>query len=67
MILGAVGYSVLVAISAIQAFGGRAPLDLTLGVALVLGMGAVFLVGAYATALIGLRANSVRAEGKRSA
>ena len=28
VILGAVGYSVLVAISAIQAFGGRAPLDL---------------------------------------
>ena len=67
VILGAVGYSVLVAISALQAFGGRAPLDPTLGVALVLGMGAVFLVGAYATALIGLRANSVRAEGKRSA
>jgi hypothetical protein len=57
VLAGAVGYVALVGISALQAFNGRAPLDLPLGAVLVLGTGAVFLVGAYAVALTGLQAS----------
>jgi hypothetical protein len=55
VITGALGYGGLVAVSALQAYSGRAPLDLTLGVAAVLGVGGFFFVGAYAAAWRGLQ------------
>ena len=55
--VGAAGYAGLVVVSASQTFSGRAPFDLDLPTALVLGICAVFLVGAYAAAVIGLRTN----------
>lgn len=54
VLLGALGYILLVVFGAVQAFAGRAPLDLTLGSMLGLVAGAVLCAGAYGTALLGL-------------
>jgi len=56
VILGAAEYSGLVAVGALQAYSGRAPLDLTPGATLMLGMGIILLAGAYAAAFTGLPA-----------
>ncbi len=53
MIAGTLGYGGLVAVSALQAHSGRAPLDLGPGSAVALGISAVLSVGAYAAALSG--------------
>ena len=53
MIAGTLGYSGLVAVSALQAYSGRAPLDLGPAGAVTLGISAVLVVGAYAAALSG--------------
>ncbi len=54
MIVGAAGYTALVAASAFQAFHGLAPLDLSVPCALVLGASAALLAASYAIALRGI-------------
>lgn len=58
VVLGAAGYSGLVAVSALQAYSGRAPLDLDPVGAVTLGISAVLVVGAYVVALRGFRSSS---------
>src|SRR5262249_33530917 len=53
VIVAAAGYVPLVAVSALQAFSGRAPLDLGPATASVLVVGVLMLVGAYARAITG--------------
>ena len=55
--LAAAGYTGLVTASAVQTYSGRAPLDLTLPVALILGLSVASVAAAFAIALIGLMQN----------
>ncbi len=55
VVLGAVGYTILVAVAAFQTFSGRAPLDLTLAAVGVLGLGLAAVLAAYMAAIIGVR------------
>lgn len=54
VIAGAAGYALVLAVSAFQAYSGRAPLDLEPGAALVLSLGGLLVAGAFARALLGL-------------
>ncbi len=54
VIIGAVGYTTLVAVSAFQTFSGLAPFDLSLFAALGLGTGVFILGAAYVMAVIAL-------------
>jgi hypothetical protein len=54
VLVGAAGYTVVLAVSAFQTYTGRAPLDLSVGAALLLGIGALLLLAAYATTLLRL-------------
>ena len=58
VLLAAFGYTVVLVVSATQTFRGLAPSDLSPLAALLGGLGAIFFVGAYATALFRLRASS---------
>lgn len=58
VLAGAIGYGALVAIFSLQAVSGRPPFDLSVAAALVLGMGAVVVVGAYGAVLARLPARS---------
>ena len=53
--VGALGYAGLLVVEAVQTFSGLAPFDLGFGAASVSGIGAIFLMGAYGTAVIGLQ------------
>ncbi len=55
VIVAALGYTGLVAVSAFQSFSGLATFDLNLLAALVLGIGLVSLGAAYVMALIGVQ------------
>lgn len=55
VVLAAMGYIGLVAVSAFQTFNGLAPFDLSLLVALALALSAAGLAGTYGAALLGLR------------
>lgn len=63
VLLGAVGYALLVAVSAFQAFSGLALFDLSLATALLLGLGAAFFGGACVRALLALQRRPGPGEG----
>ncbi len=63
ILTGAAGYITLVAVTALQAFSGRAPFDLNFITAIVLGVGVVVLAGAYARAALTLRHARAQARG----
>jgi len=55
VIVGALSYVGLVAVSTSQTFRGLAPFDLSLSIAVLLGLGMAGLLGAYALAFLGMR------------
>jgi hypothetical protein len=64
VVLGAVGYATLVAVSAFQTFSGRAPLDFTLAAAVGSALGLASVLGAYIIATIGVRKSLATAPGR---
>jgi len=55
VLLGALGYIVLLAVEASQTFSGRAPLDLDAGRAVLFALGALLFAAAYGMGLLGLQ------------
>jgi hypothetical protein len=55
VVVGALSYVGLVAVSASQTFSGLAPFDLSLSTAVLLGLGVAGLLGAYALAFLRMR------------
>lgn len=53
--LAAAGYALLIGVSAVQTFSGRAPLDLGPATAVLLGVGGIAVAGAYLAGLAALR------------